>query len=203
MRVDTKLLWKYKSLLFLIAANFIPIAGAVFLGWDIRYIIFLFWAETGIIGFYNILKIIYLAIRTLSVNTIGACLFFIPFFIVHFGGFMLGHGFFLIAILGTSIQNLIPLLPGLTYGLVMLFASHGFSFISNFAKKEWKLTNPSQLMMQPYKRIVLMHITIIFGSFIYFVFGKSTLLLIFLVVLKTVVDITAHIKERKIFSSFS
>ncbi len=45
------------SVLFLIAVNTIPFFGVLFFGWSLFSIMFLYWIENGIIGFFNIFKI--------------------------------------------------------------------------------------------------------------------------------------------------
>ena len=42
--------------LALIGANLVPLAGVLFLGWDLASVIVLFWAESAVIGFYTALK---------------------------------------------------------------------------------------------------------------------------------------------------
>ncbi|MFC1689170.1 DUF6498-containing protein [Pseudomonadota bacterium] len=45
------------SSLALIVANLVPVAGAVFLGWKLSDVMVLYWAESAIIGFFNVCKI--------------------------------------------------------------------------------------------------------------------------------------------------
>ena len=74
------------TVLALVAANLIPLAGALFFGWDLGTIMLLYWAESAIIGLFNIGKMI-------AVGGWGA-IFLCVFFCVHFGGFMAGHFIF-------------------------------------------------------------------------------------------------------------
>src|SRR2546422_292146 len=85
------------STLILIVANLIPLAGIFFWHWDLFVLITLYWLETGIIGFWNILRMAIMA-KWLS-------LFLVPFFCVHFGGFMTGHFIFLRALFGKEWSN--------------------------------------------------------------------------------------------------
>jgi Family of unknown function (DUF6498) len=43
--------------LFLIAVNTIPLFGVLFFGWSLFSIMFLYWLENGIVGFFNVFKI--------------------------------------------------------------------------------------------------------------------------------------------------
>ncbi len=45
------------SVLFLIAVNMMPLFGVLFFGWSLFSVMFLYWIENGIIGFFNIFKI--------------------------------------------------------------------------------------------------------------------------------------------------
>lgn len=49
------------STLALIFANLVPLAGAAFLGWDMGNIMILYWAESAIIGVFNLLKMTVIA----------------------------------------------------------------------------------------------------------------------------------------------
>jgi len=44
------------STLLLIIANLVPIAGSIFLGWNLADVMVLYWAESAVIGFFNICK---------------------------------------------------------------------------------------------------------------------------------------------------
>jgi len=52
-------------------------------------------------------------------------------------------------------------------------------------------------MFQPYGRVVIMHLTIMAGGFLGMTLGAPVLGLIVLVMLKTVIDILAHLRQHK------
>jgi len=54
-----------------------------------------------------------------------------------------------------------------------------------------------QLMQQPYGRIVVMHLAIIFGGFIMIALHSPTAGLLLLVFLKILLDLGGHAGERK------
>lgn len=76
----------------LVIANFIPVIGGLLFNWDIRIVLIVYWAENIVVGFYNVLK---MAMARSGPNAVK--FFMIPFFMVHFGGFCAGHGFFIFA----------------------------------------------------------------------------------------------------------
>ncbi len=186
------------SLISLVIANITPLLGVLFWGWDLFQIFFLYWLESAIIGFYNILKII-------KVDGLASTLT-VPFFIVHYGGFMLGHLIFIFALFGPeplrgsffpSGEIMTPLLTNAPIPLIILVISHGISFFTNFlGKREYRGINAKNIFMAPYKRIVVMHIVIIFGGWLVTLFKLPIFGLLLLVCLKTFADMKAHLKEH-------
>lgn len=144
----------------------------------------------------------------LTVGGLGS-FYMVPFFILHFGGFMLGHLVFIVFLTSTFpnqdfvyIRDFAVVFSGLKIGIISLFLSHGFSFLLNFIiKGEHRTTTIGALMTQPYGRVVMMHISIIIGGFLTMALGSSVGLLLMLVVLKTVIDAFVHLKERAKFNS--
>ena len=54
-------------------------------------------------------------------------------------------------------------------------------------------------MMPPYGRIILMHVTIIFGGWLVLALGAPVMALVLLIVLKIISDVRAHDKEHAAF----
>lgn len=174
-----------------------PLAGVLLSDWDIGELILLFWAESAVIGFYNLLKMA--RIGNWSVLFLG------PFFIGHFGGFMVVqllfiYGFFINdPSVGTDIPvdqvlaDFALLLPA----LLGFFISHGVSYLSNFiARREYEKLDIKAQMGQPYKRIVIMHLTIIFGGFLVMALGSSVPAMLLIIGLKLATDLLSHLKEH-------
>ena len=89
------------------------------------------------------------------------------------------------------------LTPEILFAILVLAASHLFSFFKNFmGGGEYQRTHAGLLMMRPYGRIVALHITILFGAFLTAVFGSPVGLLIVLVFMKTIADLGLHQVER-------
>ena len=192
------------SVFFLLGANAVPLLGVLFAGWDLVEILFAYWAENVVIGFFSILKMIFapddsrgwLIILTVFMKIIGCA-----FFIVHFGGFTAAHGAVLYAIsrefLNMQIEPLELLYMG-RYVVAALFLSHGYSFVVNYLiKGERKQTKGNDPMFEPYRRVIVMHLTLIFGAGCIIILGQPFFMLLILVVLKTAVDLYAHLKERR------
>ena len=210
------------SIQALTVANLVPLFGVVFLGWDAAAIVLLYWLENLIIGFFNILRMLLVKVESRSRQF--QKLFMVPFFCVHFGGFCAVHGVFLLVFfkigspddaMADSGAWLGPLIflqllygvvmqlwhsrpPGLEWPAVGLFVSHGISFIKNFINGQQYLSlKMKDIMMRPYKRIILMHVAIIIGGVLIMKLGSPLALLCVLILLKIGLDIWLHVKSYR------
>jgi hypothetical protein len=187
------------STLALIIANLIPLAGAAFMGWDLSDVMVLYWAESAVIGFFNLCKIIVIG-RWFAVLA-GA------FFLGHFGAFMAVHFLFIYAIFVQGLQNdtgsfgelseVAQLFIGLWPALLALFVSHAFSFYRNFlGRQEYRGRTVQNQMSEPYSRIIFMHLVLIFGGGLSLFLGEPAPVLIIVIGLKIWFDVKAHLKQR-------
>ena len=79
-----------------------------------------------------------------------------------------------------------------------MFVSHGVSYFHNYiGREEYLKVSYQDLFIQPYSRIVVMHLTIILGGFFVNSLGAPPAALLVMVVLKTGIDIVAHLRERR------
>ena len=194
------------SIASLIAANLVPLFGTLFLGWTTGIVLLLYWVETAVIGLYSILK--------MPVAWGWFALFSVPFFIVHFGAFLGIAGTWAIGaqgmIDGVPIND-VPVrgwetvhpIDGEvgTFWFVVL-ASHGVSFVRNFVgKKEYRLLkkDPDQLMVAPYRRILVMMASVVVGVVVVGLTGAPHTLMSVFIVLKIVTDVIAHLNEHDMF----
>jgi hypothetical protein len=200
------------SVIVLILANLVPLAGVLLWGWDLLDLMILYWMETGIIGFYAIIQ--------MAIAARWGALFYVPFFVIHFGGFMAGHLFFVLVMF--SGQKPGPMMwdwlwdvlvrqlsvGGLWPAFAALCISHGVSFVINvrrhFQPKQLGRhaalmpdePDPKAAMSAPYGRVIVMHLTIIFGAMLAQVLGSTVWAFVLLIVLKTAVDIAAHVRKN-------
>jgi len=214
----------------LIVVNLVPLAGAIWWGWDLMAILALYWVENGIVGAINVLKILRAEgailggmqmrlngrpISSLARGPIAA------FFLIHYGAFWVGHGLFVLIFLplmsgsfvtggivigpdGTlSLPSFDPFGAGPDWGLVALGAlglvvSHGASFWLNYlGRGEYRSVSPAQLMLAPYGRLVILHLTIILGAMVSIWIGSPVGSLLLLVILKTALDLIFHLREHR------
>jgi hypothetical protein len=187
----------------LVLANAGPLLGVVFMGWDVFDVLFLYWLESAIIGFYSALKAV--------VSSYGLAILLLPFFFLHFGLFMCGHVTLLFHLFGREAVGIGPFYPWelvvwpplldaldiVWWPAVGLFASHGASFLLNFlAQGEYRRASGGELLDQPYRRIAVMQVTLILTGWIHLAIGAPFVGLVILLVLKTLVDLRAHRREH-------
>jgi len=201
-----------QSTIMLIIANLIPLVGVLWWGWDVGYLLLTYWAENGIIGIFNIFKMIFSKKTVIRDNWMVDLLARTPailFFIVHYGIFWIGHGFFVMDLSRKFIWkswnvSLVPLneIRLILPGLIGLFISHGFSFVDNYllGKEKYK-ASISNLIIQPYIRVMVLHITIMLGFFCAILLDQPLGFIVVMVLLKIGIDMVAHLKERTSFST--
>ena len=207
-------------LVALVVANLIPFWGVLFWGWDAFNIVLLYWSENIVVGFYNILKMVFAKVSR-PAEHLGK-LFMIPFFTIHYGGFCAGHGFFILMLFNKGdssfmnnttwpcffvfLQMLLNVIKHaysimsleMRYAMGALFLSHGVSFVYNYLiKGEYANIKSDKLMGSPYARIVVMHIAVLFGAFLTMALGSPVGILIVLVGLKTSLDVIFHMRQHK------
>jgi hypothetical protein len=188
------------SLVALVLANLWPLVGVVFFGWTVFFVLLLFWLENVIVGCFNVGRL------WMAASTEGGKRAVIPFFIVHYGMFTAIHGLFVFAIFagdspgagfGPAGMARAVSAAGIGPAALALAASHGFSFVANYLLGgEYRTASLRTLMFQPYTRVVVLHLVIIFGGFLIVALGEPTAALALLVVLKIGIDAAAHLSER-------
>ncbi len=182
----------------LVLVNLIPVAGTILFDWDVLTILVLFWLENIIVGAVNLLRMV------VATAPIGRKLPMMAFFTVHYGGFAFGHGFAVTHFFGDA--STIELEPqvlwsfvqqqGLGFAIVAMLISHLISFVLNDANNaKMKAKNLGQIMSQAYQRVAVLHITILVGGFLVSMLGSPLWALLVLVVLKTAMDLSAHLKR--------
>lgn len=206
--------------LVLVLSNLFPLYAVLHGQWDAGLLIVLYWAENLIIGFYSLLKIL------LAQGTLGALignLFMGFFFCLHYGGFVGVHGMFLIEFVPLSEDKLemsnltwpghlvflemlmrvvkylfAHMTPMMELAFLVLFISHGISFVFNYLlRQEFRYTTARNMMASPYGRIVVMHITLIVGGAFAAGMGSPIPLLVVIVLMKIGMDVGLHLRSHK------
>lgn len=211
------------SVLILIIVNIIPLIGVLFFGWNVFAILLLYWFESAIIGFFNIIKMSIVVRRTLmddvninfgtGVQELGKLnkimsVISIPFFILHFGIFMIVHLIFILLFFSMNSSAhmdffqafaAIPSILGTAIiGAFFLFLSHLYSFIFTYMRKnEYVNERLFDLSLGPYSRVIIMQ-AVLFGSgFAATGLGAPSILIALMVILKIIFDIESHEREHR------
>lgn len=197
------------SLVILVLTNLLPLFGIIFWEWKVFPVMVLFWLENIIVGFFFILRILTMSATGGFSHPLPFRIFGALFFTAHYGLFTWGHGVFIFVLFAPNsnaneieeidISHIISLIDEyhLTWILAGLFISHGFSYISNYLiNKENQNINLIGLMSRPYIRIVILHVTIIFGGIAMVILNQPLIGLVILIFVKTGVDALVHLIEH-------
>jgi hypothetical protein len=85
----------------------------------------------------------------------------------------------------------------LVWGTIALLASHLVSFLLNYiGRREYLTRSITVQMFAPYARVVVLHLTILFGALMTFLLGQPIGALVVLIVLKTALDLRLHLREH-------
>ena len=141
----------------------------------------------------------------------------IPFFIVHYGIFWFVHGVFVLTLpFFTALVRPIELVPPfeggppvavpaigidigtILFAVVALAISHGLSYWWNFLRGgEYRRVSVGRQMFAPYGRLVVLHLTIIFGAMAVIATNAPVLAVAILVAIKIVLDLGFHLVEHR------
>lgn len=177
----------------LVIVNLVPLVGVLFFEWTVFEILLLFWAENLVIGVINVARYWTLYEK----RNHAMLLLYIPFFCLHYGAFALGHLVFLVSIFRPEDPNAWSL-TALLVPILALIASHAYSYFAHFiGQREYLDVSPQQLMSQPYKRVVVLHLAIVLGGGLVMWMGEPLMALVVLVLLKIAFDVPAHRREHR------
>jgi hypothetical protein len=187
---------------FIIAANLIPIYGVLFENWSAREVFLVYCLETIIVGIYNLIKMgLVTAVRKTDTWYNGPSqtrqhgLFFMFFFLVHYGMFVAIQMGIFFGVSNIASDNSIGffsffykwpqlLTKDAYYMLAGFIISYGFSMIYNFILSgQYRTISLMQIMFQPYIRIFIQQFAVILGS-MFLSFGAGAVFIIIFAAIK-------------------
>lgn len=191
----------------LILLNAVPVYGVFQWGWKSFDLIFLYWLENLIIGAIMILRML---VRPYS-HAVEVALpaFLVPFFTFHYGMFCFVHGTFVISLFGQGLppeltdmgvpEIIWPLIESrhLFWPLMGLLAYQLLDWFRDINERGLGSDGIKQLTVAPYRRIIVLHITIIASGFAMSALDEPLLGLLLLIVFKTGMDIYHWDKDEK------
>jgi len=180
----------------IVAFNLIPLYGVFAWGWTSFELIFLYWFENLVIGAFTAGRM--LLRRYDSSKQVFSTLFLVLFFTVHFGGFCWAHGTFLFSVFGPKELQALPMHEAAQAvihenGLLLAAASLTLLQLMDWGRevreKGLGAVSPNELMARPYRRIIVLHVTIIAAGAALSALNEPLVGLIILVLVKTASDI--------------
>jgi hypothetical protein len=196
----------------LLAANLITIVLAVAGGWDLASVLFIYWAQSIIIGIFTIITLLTAGMAQPAPgqggqtatsggrSAPGVRLFLAGFFALHYGAF---HWAYYSIIVENGIFGPVEFgNTGVWASCGLFFANHLYSFLYHRGSAEQQAQDPMEIFLRPYNRIIPMHLTIIFGGIIVLVLeflGITTVMpvLVVFLAIKTYVDIGTHLQKHR------
>lgn len=193
-------------------ANLVPLYGVIVLGWPVYPLIVLFWVENVVIGVINVMRMV--MADPGSVMSWISKLMMVPFFCVHYGIFTAGHGAFIHQTFGGGAPGPITEIftpglwvtriteLGLWMSVAVLASSHLFSFGWNTIRRgEYRTAVLDKLMIQPYARVIVLHVVVWIGGLATLRIGSPVWALLLLTSVKIIVDLHSHLREHRRRSS--
>ncbi|MDJ0700971.1 MAG: DUF6498-containing protein [Woeseiaceae bacterium] len=189
----------------IVLANLVPLVGVAFFEWDIFKVLALFWLENVFIGLFAVTK---LAVSR-AYREYREGLFVPLFFLVHYGGFMAGHGMVILIMYSSQFEDPGVIDPLEFYllkfflefswvAVVALFASHLWSFFTNFlGSDEKRQLTVRDAMAMPYRRMLITHIALLVGGVFLMEQGQPLVGIVLWVVMKIVLDVKFHRSEHR------
>jgi len=191
-----------------LVGNILPLLGVLFFNWSVTSILLAYWLENVVIGVYQVLKM-----RRSKVNfphneknklVVGPLrpilssekVFYPIFFCVHYGLFLLVHLFFL-WFFGQTIKDEVLFAWPVVVSALPFLITHGRVYVSEYVeKKQYEQIPMAKLFIAPYRRIFIMHATLIIGSIpLFFLLPVIPKIGAVLVFLKVILDVVLKEKE--------
>jgi hypothetical protein len=195
----------------LVLANLVPLVGVAFFDWDLHSLLVIYWLESAAVGLASVAKILNAEgtddaadLPSFQLNSRPVSSFVgapnrrvAGFFATHYGTFWIVHGVFvlLFPVIFPGLEPAGPSVVGVAG--VGLAGYHAVSYRANFVgEREYERTGPVTLMVQPYRRVFVLHLTIVLGAFGVAAIGAPVGALVIMVLVKTALDLRGHWKEH-------
>lgn len=194
---------------FIIGGNAVPLLGVVLWDWSVFELMFLYWVENIMAG---LLTLPLLLAAGAHERKFMHGLFAAAFFVFHYGLFCMAHGLFVLDLfrpetagdiydggLFAPLYYLFHAEPwaGFYWGLAGMLLVQAIRMAQRWPAHSRKKV--AEVMLLPYPRMLMLHVTIIFGGLLAEALGQPAAALVFLIALKTAFDLGAlrYIKGLK------
>lgn len=217
MNQENKIFWD-KSTKLLLVSNVVTIIIAVIQKWDLNPILWVYWFQSVIIGYFNYVRM--LKVENPNEHNLTTNELVVKFikkhkqtnassFLIIYGWFQAAYLIFLIKISHIQIKDqiinfnylILISLISISVCIITFYLNHRTSFNLNHQEDLRGSINTGTLMLIPFVRILPMHIITAFAAIQ--VSGDSysigvffTLVLVFFLSMKTVADVIMHKVEH-------
>lgn len=184
------------STLLPIITNTIPIIGVLFFGWSAFQVVFLYWCETVIILFLNVIDSI-MADRHTAIGILDVIGAMVP--VVFNGVFIMFQLAAMIAIFDLTWESAAIAINSTFYSVTVLFVIKTISFIHSYIKRD-KFYNKEIIRNEDVMalvRVLIMMAAIIFGGFLATASNAPALVTIILILVKVYIEINIDLKEAQ------
>ena len=198
---------RFPAIAVLIALNALPVFGVLNWGWQSFDLIFLYWLENLIIGLFMLFRMLLRPYRHPIDYLLP--LFFAPFFTIHYGMFCLVHGGFVFSLFAPEntassgffgvLGQIWPTLQSnhLLWAAACLLLLQAFDWIRDLRQHGLGFGGVKDLMVAPYRRIVVLHIGILVSGFALTALHEPIVGLVALVLVKTAFDVYHWRKDAR------
>ena len=204
-------------ILALLVANLITIVLAILENWDLATVLFIYWAQSIIIGIFTVITLLSADTGALAAD-MGKSLakhggnpevreeyiwlykgVLAGFFTLHYGLFH--WAYFTFIVLSGLFGPVDFAGTGIWVACGLFFFNHLYSYSYHRSSEKQGAKFVSEEFFRPYNRIIPMHLTIIFGSMVVLAFQflgiKSVIpVLVLFLALKTWMDIRMHLRKH-------
>ncbi len=174
----------------ILAANFVPVAGVLWFGWDTFAVVFAYWLEGVVAGLFTLMKIACSlpgyrpkpgtpvsyerknkdVSSSFTVTQLSKAMV-LPAFLAVYGGLTLVYGLLLVVFLGGEptpagiVRRVTVVSAGLGTLLGAMVISHAWAFYAEFVRgPTWAKSDPMFHFWRPLGRFVLLHFVIVLGG---------------------------------------
>lgn len=177
-------------LILLATVNLLPLIGALWLDWNLKTLIVLYWIENAFVGVLAVPKMFLATERGALGKSKG---YQAIFFATHYATFWVMHGAFILYILFQ--QDLPYRGNAVLFATIalLLFASHFASAAIDFwLGRQFERVNALKISILPYARVLPVHV---FLAVVVFVFGPDATpaVLASVVAGKLIIDLLSHL----------
>lgn len=200
------------SRLAIVAANLVPLVMVLLGRWGVAEVLLLYWLETGIVGLFTILKVLFARAPvphhepvTLQQMKTAPWAKTLPLALADWGllGKLLLSLFFSFPyVMWMALQGLILYiflaitgpygwpLYAVRWGFVCLFASHALSFAVDYlASGESLRTSPEECVETPFHRLAILQLALGGGGWLAHQMGHAAYVMSLFVIAKIVIDL--------------